>query len=60
MANKTPDQRVADILAEAVGSDLNSWEKHEFLPSVRSRQSLTPRQEQKLGEIERKVFGEAR
>jgi hypothetical protein len=58
---KTPKQRVDAILEEAVGSDLNSWEKHEFLPSVSKRtpDNLTPSQDQKLKEIERKVFGDS-
>lgn len=36
----TPAKRVERILAEAVGSDLSSWEKFEFLPSVKQRTSL--------------------
>jgi len=57
---KTPKQRVDAILEEAVGSDLNSWEKHEFLPSVSKRTpyNLTQGQNQKLKEIERKIFGD--
>lgn len=60
MTTKTPKQRVDAILAEAVGSDLNSWEKHEFLPSVskRSITTLTAGQDQKLKEIEQKIFGD--
>lgn len=60
MTSKTPRQRVDAILAEAVGSDLNSWEKHQFLPSISTRQSLTGPQENTLRQIERKVFGEDR
>lgn len=30
----TPEQRVQRILDEAVGSDLTSFEKFEFLPSI--------------------------
>ena len=59
MTTKTPKERVEALLAEAVGSDLNSWEKHEFLPSVSKRTTLTPAQDQKLKEIEHKVFGES-
>lgn len=52
----TPAQRVARILAETVGSDLSSWEKHEFLPSVRQRSTLTEKQEKVLSGIESRVF----
>jgi len=55
----TPAERVDKILAEAVGSDLSSWEKHEFLPSIRSRTSLSEKQEACLCKIERKLFGGA-
>ena len=54
----TPAQRVDRILAEAVGSDLSSWEKHTFLPSIRQWKSLTDWQETTLRGIERRVFGE--
>lgn len=54
----TPEQRVASILAETVGSDLSSWEKNEFLPSVRQRATLTDKQEQVLRGIELRVFDE--
>jgi hypothetical protein len=54
----TPAERVARIEAEAVGSDLNSWEKHDFLPSIKTRHSLTEKQEKCLQQIERKLFGE--
>lgn len=53
----TPAQRVDRILAEAVGSDLSSWEKFEFLPSVRRRATLTEKQEKVLTSIESKVLG---
>lgn len=53
----TPAQRVERILAECVGSDLSSWEKHEFLPSVKQRATLTEKQENVLAGIERRVFG---
>ena len=53
----TPAQRVDRILAESVGSDLNSWEKHSFLPSVRQRATLSEKQEKALASIEAKVFG---
>lgn len=53
----TPAQRVDRILAEAVGSDLTSWEKHSFMPSVRQRATLSEKQEKTLAQIEAKVFG---
>lgn len=53
----TPAQRVDRILAEAVGSDLSSWEKHSFLPSIRQRATLSEKQEKVLAQIEAKVFG---
>lgn len=53
----TPAQRVDRILAEAVGSDLSSWEKHEFLPSIRQRVTLSEKQEKVLAGIESKVLG---
>lgn len=53
----SPAQRVDRILAEAVGSDLSSWEKHEFLPSIRQRTTLSEKQEKVLAGIESKVFG---
>lgn len=54
----TPAQRVDRILAEAVGSDLSSWEKHTFLPSIRQWTTLTDKQEKILRGIERRVLGE--
>jgi hypothetical protein len=48
----TPAERVDLILAEAVGSDLSSWERFEFLPSVASRIALSPKQEAALAGIE--------
>lgn len=56
--NMTPAQRVDRILAEAVGSDLSSWEKHTFLPSIRQWATLTDKQEKILRGIERRLFGE--
>jgi len=53
----SPAQRVDRILAEAVGSDLSSWEKHEFLPSIRQSTTLSEKQEKVLAGIESKVFG---
>lgn len=53
----TPSQRVKRILEEATGRDLSSWEKHEFLPSVRQRATLTEKQERVLAGIEKRLFG---
>lgn len=52
-----PRARVRKILDECVGSDLSSWEKHEFLPSVANRYALTEKQEKCLAGIEARVFG---
>ena len=54
----TPAARVQRIFDEAVGSDLNSFEKFDFLPSIKTRQFLTVNQEKVLRQIERKVFEE--
>jgi hypothetical protein len=54
----TPAERVARILAEAVGRDLSSWEKFEFLPGIKQRQSLSENQEKVLAGIEQRVLGD--
>lgn len=54
----SPYKRVDRILAEAVGSDLTSWEKFEFLPYLRHRSTLSEKQEKLLREIELRVLGE--
>lgn len=54
----TTSQRVQRILEEAVGSDLSSWEKFEFLPSIKARTSLSEKQEKVLRGIESRIFGE--
>ena len=54
----TPAQRVHRILDEAVGSDLSSWEKFEFLPSIKERSSLSEKQEKVLHGIEQRIFEE--
>jgi hypothetical protein len=51
-----PRSRVRKILDECVGSDLSSWEKNEFLPSVANRFVLTEKQEKCLAKIEARVF----
>ncbi len=58
MTPRTPAQRVDRVLAETVGRDLSSWERHEFLPSIRQRASLTEKQEAVLSRIESRVFGD--
>lgn len=55
----SPAERVALIEAEAVGSDLSSWERFEFLPSIKQRHRLSDKQEAVLRRIEQKVFGES-
>lgn len=45
------------IVNEFVGSDLSSWEKYSFLPSIANRVVLTEKQEKVLAGIERRVFG---
>lgn len=54
----TPAHRVQRIMDEAVGSDLNSWEKFEFMPSIKARSSLTEKQEAVLRGIEKRIFNE--
>lgn len=54
----TPSQRVQKIMDEAVGSDLSSWEKFEFLPSIKERASLSEKQEKCLRGIEKRIFEE--
>lgn len=52
-----PRARVRRILEECVGSDLSSWEKTEFFPSIANRFVLTEKQEACLAKIEARVFG---
>lgn len=52
-----PRKRVRRIVDECVGSDLSSWERFEFLPSIANRCVLTEKQEKVLVGIERRVFG---
>lgn len=51
-------QRVQKIMDEVVGSDLSSWEKFEFLPSIKARSSLSEKQEKVLRGIENRIFEE--
>lgn len=57
-ANLTPAQRVKRIFDNTVGADLSSWEKFEFLPSIKDRRSLTENQEKCLRGIESRVLDE--
>lgn len=53
---KSTKQRVKAILEAAVGRDLSSKERHEFLPSiVRRGNPLTPKQETWLLSIEARL-----
>lgn len=52
----TPAERVKAIMDEAVGSDLNSWEKYEFLPSIKRFFTLSDKQEKTLSSIENRIF----
>lgn len=54
----TPAERVDRIMAEAVGRDLSSFERHEFLPSIKQRTTLTEKQEKVLALIEARLFGD--
>ena len=54
----TPAERVKRIMDEAVGRDLSSWERFEFLVSVKARTTLSEKQEKVLAQIERRLFGE--
>lgn len=51
----TPAERVTRITQEAVGSDLSSWERHQFLPSVRNQSNLSAKQETIMRQIEKKL-----
>ena len=52
----TPAERVKRITDEAVGRDLNRWERFEFLPSIAKRTVLTDKQEKILAQIENRLF----
>lgn len=54
----SPADRVKRILDEAVGRDLSSWERHDFLPNVKQLTTLSPKQEKTLSLIEQRLFGE--
>lgn len=52
-----PRARIRRLVAECVGSDLSSFEKHELLPSFANRFVLTEKQEKCLAAIEARVLG---
>lgn len=56
MMDKTPAQRVERILKEAVGRDLSSWARHQFLPSIARCTCLSEKQESILCNIEKRLF----
>jgi hypothetical protein len=56
----TPAERVDRIMAEAVGSDLSSWEKFNFLPDIKLLIVLTLKQDEVLRRIEKRIFGRAK
>ena len=51
----TPAARVKAIFEEAMGCDLSSWEKFEFLPNIKERSMLTEKQEAILSKIEKRL-----
>lgn len=51
----TPAERVKRILDEAVGRDLSSKERHQFLPNVSRQDTLTEAQEAWLRSIEMRL-----
>jgi len=51
----TPAERVKAILDEAVGRDLSSWERFEFLPNIAKWPTLSRKQEEKLAAIEERL-----
>lgn len=51
----TPAERVDRILEEATGQDLDSWQKHTFLPSIRNFKKLSTKQDGILQVIELKL-----
>lgn len=52
-----PRARVRKLVAECAGSDLSSWERYEFLPSVVNRFVITEKQEKILADIEGRILG---
>ena len=54
----TPSQRVARIEDEAVGRDLSSFERFNFLPSIAKFKTLSEKQEKVVKMIENRLFGD--
>ena len=48
-------QRVDEILKAAVGRDLSSRERHNFLPSIRENRTISAKQEIWLSAIEARL-----
>lgn len=48
--------RVDRLLTDAVGRDLSSWERNEFLPSLRKFWTLSAKQESLLAKLEHRVY----
>ena len=54
----TPSERVKRILDEAVGRDLSSFERFNFLPSIAKFKTLSEKQEKVVKLIENRLFGD--
>lgn len=54
----TPPERVKRILDEAVGRDLSSFERFNFLPSIAKFKTLSEKQEKVVKMIEVRLFGD--
>ena len=54
----TPSERVKRILDEAVGRDLSSFERFNFLPSIAKFETLSEKQEKVVNLIENRLFGD--
>ena len=54
----TPAERVKRIKEEAVGRDLSSFERFNFLPDIAKYSTLTDKQEKVLKLIEVRLFGD--
>jgi len=54
----TPAERVKRIKEEAVGRDLSSFERFNFLPDIAKNSTLTDKQEKVLKLIEVRLFGD--
>ena len=54
----SPAERVKRILDEAVGRDLSSFERFNFLPSIAKFETLSEKQEKVVKMIEVRLFGD--